>query len=90
VGLRRPFRELFLDISWGTPEVLAQTLTRIKEHELNLVALYPWYDVDTPEDLKFLFIHLEYLKTCQDAFIPKRTMELLHEFFKGEGGFQWI
>jgi hypothetical protein len=84
VGLRKPFRGLFLDISWGTPAVLAQTLKRIREHRLDLVALDPWYDVDTPEDLKFLSIHLDYLKTRQDAFLPGRTIELLNTFFKEE------
>jgi rSAM/selenodomain-associated transferase 1 len=50
VGLKRPHPQLFEDIPWSTPEVLARTLRRADEIGLPAVMLPTWYDVDEPED----------------------------------------
>jgi len=51
IGLRRPIRELFDDLAWGTETVLAETRRRIRalglrSHELPLL-----WDLDRPSDL---------------------------------------
>ncbi len=72
IGLKSPENGVFEGIDWGTDRELPQTLSRIRQAGLKLACLDMWYDVDTPEDLKFLRTHLEYLKTCGDA-VPERT-----------------
>lgn len=42
---------LFDDVPWGAADVLARTLSRLREAELRVELVAPWYDVDTPEDL---------------------------------------
>ena len=62
LGLSRSVRSIFQDIDWSTPHVLSQTLARLESSGLSLGLLPPWYDVDTPEDLDFLRIHIQALK----------------------------
>jgi rSAM/selenodomain-associated transferase 1 len=59
VGMKTPHPALFRDIPWSTPEVLEKTLERVKAAGLTHRLLRPWYDVDTPEDLRFLRVHLQ-------------------------------
>ena len=54
VGLKRPHRRLFEDIAWSTPAVLAQTLERARELDLEVHLLPEWYDVDDGESLRVL------------------------------------
>ncbi len=54
IGLERPRPELFREIPWGGPRVLELTLARAREHEIDLLSIAPWYDVDTPADLRRL------------------------------------
>lgn len=51
LGLTRPHPELFRDIPWSTPQVLATTLDRAAAGRLPVRSLPTWYDVDTPADL---------------------------------------
>jgi uncharacterized protein len=51
LGLKRPHRRLFEDISWSTERVVAQTLERAHEVGLDMHLLPAWYDVDDPQDL---------------------------------------
>ena len=51
--------EVFDGIAWGTDQVLDETLDRVKKAGFSLDLLPVWYDVDFPEDLKFLKTHLE-------------------------------
>lgn len=46
--------EVFRDIPWSTPGVLAATLARLTQAGLVVAALAPAYDVDRPEDLERL------------------------------------
>ncbi len=50
--------EVFSGIEWGTDNVLYETLQRVKSAGASLELLPVWYDVDLPEDLKFLKTHL--------------------------------
>lgn len=54
VGLKNPQPQLFQDITWSSPTVLAETLTQA--HKLNLAVhlLPPWPDIDTFDDLQAL------------------------------------
>jgi len=51
IALRRPFSELFRDISWGTDRVMAQTRERSQALGLRLHEGDMLWDVDRPEDL---------------------------------------
>ena len=44
---------LFSDISWGSAEVLEQTITRIEKHKFRYHLLKRLHDIDTPEDLRY-------------------------------------
>jgi rSAM/selenodomain-associated transferase 1 len=51
LGISRPHRRLFEDIEWSTPQVLAQTLARAAELELEVVTLPIWSDIDDAASL---------------------------------------
>ena len=54
IGLKRSDPELFRDIPWGEPEVLAETRGRIAALRWRCLELPALWDVDRPEDLKRL------------------------------------
>jgi len=54
VGLKRPHRELFSNIQWGTETVARTTLERAAEIGLEATLLPEWYDVDDLETLGWL------------------------------------
>ncbi len=54
LGLRAPQPALFNGIAWGTSEVLAQTLAKAAALGLSVYETPPWYDLDTPADLRRL------------------------------------
>jgi len=51
IGARAAQPELFVDIAWGTPTVLAETRARIAALGLRAVELEPLWDIDTEADL---------------------------------------
>ena len=59
IGMSRKPVDVFEGVAWGSDKVLAQTLERVKKSAHSLELLPPWYDVDLPQDLKFLQTHLE-------------------------------
>jgi rSAM/selenodomain-associated transferase 2 len=54
VGLKRPV-PVFENISWGTGEVLSQTLSASRDRGLSTYCLDPLRDIDTEEDLEKRF-----------------------------------
>jgi hypothetical protein len=54
IGLRRFEPALFKDVAWGSDAVLSTTLTTAGRLNLSVGLLAPWYDVDTPADVKRL------------------------------------
>jgi rSAM/selenodomain-associated transferase 1 len=52
LGLRQVWPQLFTKISWGSAEVLTQSLAAAKEAGLTTVLLPEWQDIDTAEDLR--------------------------------------
>jgi uncharacterized protein len=53
--------EVFDGIAWGTEQVLDETLNLVEKTGISLELLPVWYDVDLPEDLKFLKTHLKHI-----------------------------
>ena len=58
IALRRPCPQLFEGIPWSTPAVLEETLRRARTLGFRTLALHPWYDVDTGDDLARLTAEL--------------------------------
>ena len=54
VALPRPAPEMFEDIPWGGPDVLAMTRARAGASGRTVALLPPWYDIDTIGDLNRL------------------------------------
>jgi rSAM/selenodomain-associated transferase 2/rSAM/selenodomain-associated transferase 1 len=50
IGLRRPVPEVFQRVDWSTPQVLEQTLDRLREAGASWRVLPPLWDVDEPAD----------------------------------------
>ncbi|MBI4715496.1 MAG: TIGR04282 family arsenosugar biosynthesis glycosyltransferase [Nitrospirae bacterium] len=63
IGISGEPPPLFTDIPWSAPRVLEKTLERLDSPKISCTLLPFWYDVDTPEDLRFLTTHLRYLET---------------------------
>lgn len=62
---------IFDGISWGGPDVLAQTVARLSEPAWRLALLPPWYDVDTLADWRMLRGHLAASRRCGiDPAVP--------------------
>lgn len=60
VAMRGKLADIFKPMSWGSSDVLANTLTRLRDTG-ELYCLGPWwYDVDRPIDLHFLISHLKH------------------------------
>lgn len=59
IGLRAAQPALFESIAWGTGAVLAQTLAQANTLGLTVHRTPPWYDLDTPADLRRLAQGLE-------------------------------
>ena len=73
-GADRTIPVIFQDIAWSTEHVLRATLEKVDGTNATLGLLPPWYDVDTPSDLKFLRDHLFAMRLtgCRD---PAPTTE---------------
>lgn len=54
IGLQRPLRELFLEISWGSDRVFQQTVAIAQSLNLKLSYLPQLADIDRPEDLELI------------------------------------
>ena len=58
IAMKGKVAEVFKGVSWGTDKVLNETLQLIQDGGISFELLPIWYDVDFPEDLKFLKTHL--------------------------------
>ncbi len=52
VGLTRSNDAIFKGVRWGGPDVFLQTKLRAEAAGLRVKTVAPWYDVDTPADLR--------------------------------------
>lgn len=61
IGMRGEMTDIFEGIPWGTDQVLSESLNVLKGQRAEAELLPVWYDVDLPEDLRFLKTHLEWM-----------------------------
>ncbi len=72
---------VFEDIAWSTADVFRQTLARIRSVKATMELLPPWYDIDTAENLAFLYAHISAMRLANKAVQAVRTESLLMELF---------
>lgn len=84
IGLKHAHRNLFNEIAWSTPEVLARTRQRAKEIDLPVELLPRWYDVDDAETLERLCEELFFTRSV-DAYPAPHTRAFLESIIKAEG-----
>jgi uncharacterized protein len=80
IGMRGKVLEVFKDVNWGTETVLQETCEHLVQNGANLELLPVWYDVDTPEDLKFFKTHLELIEQAGLGAFGE-TGKILNEIF---------
>jgi uncharacterized protein len=66
IGLKRPHAAPFINITWSTSTVAAETRDRCRSANLDLVELPLWYDVDDAASLEILTAEL--LRDISPAF----------------------
>jgi hypothetical protein len=59
--MKKKVTDIFAGVPWGTDRVLSETLNVLKDQRAEAELLPVWYDVDLPEDLRFLKTHLEWM-----------------------------
>ena len=74
IGTRRPQPALFDGIPWSTARVLSETTAAAERSGLSVRFLQPWYDVDTPQDLRTLTSELAAMAAWRPGY-PRRTAE---------------
>ena len=72
---------VFENIAWSTADVFKQTLARIRAVKATVGLLPPWYDIDTAEDLAFLYAHISAMRLAGGTVQAVRTESLLTELF---------
>ena len=72
---------IFEEIAWSTEVVFRQTLGKIREINLQLGLLPPWYDVDTPAGLQLLRDHLFGMHLSGESSPAPQTYSKLTEWF---------
>lgn len=83
VGQSASVPDMFDDIDWSGPDVLHQSVEKIKQTQKNLALLTPWYDIDSLANLRFLRGHLDALEyASMNKEIPRRTRQVVNEIFK--------
>ena len=82
VGMNRRLTDIFAGVDWGTDQVLPQTMERLRETGAALELLPLWYDVDHPNDLKFLKAHLALMRqggverpSATEEFLERMDLE---------------
>ena len=80
IGLRgtvADFGAPFRNVECSTAGVLAQTVKLLKQHNLSLGVLPPWYDVDSAEDVVTLAGHLAALEQSGTTNVLASTRQFL-------------
>ena len=85
IGLKHVHRNLFNEIAWSTPDVLARTRQRAAEIDLPVEMLPPWYDVDDAETLNRLCEELFLMPSLDEAYLAPHTRAFLESIMKTEG-----
>lgn len=74
IGIRRPNRSLFEDISWGTERTLRETLARAHEAGLSVELLDTKHDLDSYADLQR---HYRLIKEHTDGSLGSRSLKVM-------------
>jgi rSAM/selenodomain-associated transferase 1 len=77
IGVKRIHRRLFEQIDWSTERVLAQTMERAGEINLDAELLPAWYDVDDAATLQRLRLELGEASAGYDAKHTRAYLESL-------------
>ncbi len=85
IGLKHAHRNLFEQIAWSSPDVLARTRQRAAEINLKVELLPPWYDVDDAKTLNRLCKELFNSKSLNGAYAAPHTRAFLDSIIKTEG-----
>jgi rSAM/selenodomain-associated transferase 1 len=70
VGCNQPTPEVFQSMTWSHGQVLAQTRDKLIRMKIDYHLLPPWFDIDTPDDLR-------YLQSVLDTLLEKRMPNTL-------------
>ena len=83
VGMSRLHPEIFRNVAWGTPEVLAVTRKRLRHSGIGFEELGAWHDVDTPADVGRLWKEMLRLKGRRPEALPRRSWSVLSRLAPG-------
>ncbi len=81
IGISHQIPPIFDDIPWSTERVFVMTMKKILKAKLSCGLLPFWYDVDRPEDLRFLSLHLSLLHQ-EGQRIATRTYTMMESIRK--------
>jgi uncharacterized protein len=70
VGCNQPTPQIFQNMTWSHSRVLAQTLDKLAGLQVDYHLLPHWFDIDTPDDLR-------YLESILDAALENRMPNTL-------------
>jgi len=76
IGISQQIPPIFDGIPWSTERVFVMTMEKILKAKLSCGLLPFWHDVDRPEDLRFLSLHLDLLQQEGQRIAP-RTYKIL-------------
>ena len=78
IGMKGKVTDIFDGVAWGTETVLSETLEVLRDRQAEAELLPVWYDVDLPDDLRFLKTHLEWMAHAglQEG---RATLELINQ-----------
>ncbi|MDH5762892.1 MAG: TIGR04282 family arsenosugar biosynthesis glycosyltransferase [Nitrospinota bacterium] len=80
IGMKGGLTDIFDGVPWGTDRVLAETLKVLQDRQGQAELLPVWYDVDLPEDLRFLKTHLEWM-VHSGLGENRATLDFLNQLF---------
>jgi len=88
IGMAGRLAEVFDGVPWGTGDVLAETLDRVNARNIGLHLLPVWYDVDRPEELRFLKTHLDALARAGTVEAPatQKYLKQIEQLLRDEAG----
>lgn len=81
IGLKEKNYPVFSFVEWGSDKVLSQTHNLVKKHNIKLLLLPTYFDIDTTENIRFLKNHLQLLKHSEEG-IPANTTKILDELLR--------
>jgi uncharacterized protein len=76
IGISQQVPPIFDGIPWSSEEVFSITLEKILKAKVSCGLLPFWYDVDRPEDLRFLRLHLRLLHQ-EGERVAERTSAMI-------------